>query len=301
MINSLVQAILLGGYYALVACGLAFMFQVMRIINLAHGSLAILSAYLVWEITDAFALSPFISVLMILPIMAVVGLLLQRVILERATKGGELLPVLTTFGLAIVIDNLLFQQFGANTRSLAPYLGDLSWDSYEIFGLWIGKLPVIVLLTAIVVIGGLDLVLRFTPLGRQIRATAFDPETAGLVGIDARKIAGISAAIAMMTVAISGTALGLRGTFDAYAGGPQLLFAFEATIIGGAGSLWGVFMGGIILAIAQSVGALIHPQGFLLGGHLIFLIFLFARVSLNSDAFSFKHWLVKRRHKGDTL
>ncbi|MEP7730566.1 branched-chain amino acid ABC transporter permease [Marinomonas primoryensis] len=301
MINSLVQAILLGGYYALVACGLAFMFQVMRIINLAHGSLAILSAYLVWEITDALALSPFISVLMVLPIMAVVGLLLQRVILERATKGGELLPVLTTFGLAIVIDNLLFQQFGANTRSLAPYLGDLSWDSYEIFGLWIGKLPVIVLLTAIVVIGGLDLVLRFTPLGRQIRATAFDPETAGLVGIDSRKIAGISAAIAMMTVAISGTALGLRGTFDAYAGGPQLLFAFEATIIGGAGSLWGVFMGGIILAIAQSVGALIHPQGFLLGGHLVFLMFLFARIYLNSNVFSLKHWLIKRRHKGDSL
>jgi len=301
MINSLVQAILLGGYYALVACGLAFMFQVMRIINLAHGSLAILSTYLVWEITDALALSPFLSVLMVLPIMAVVGLLLQRVILERATKGGELLPVLTTFGLAIVIDNLLFQQFGANTRSLAPYLGDLSWESYEIFGLWIGKLPVIVLLTAIVVIGGLDLVLRFTPLGRQIRATAFDPETAGLVGIDSRKIAGISAAIAMMTVAISGTALGLRGTFDAYAGGPQLLFAFEATIIGGAGSLWGVFMGGIILAIAQSVGALIHPQGFLLGGHLVFLMFLFARIYLNSNVFSLKHWLIKRRHKGDSL
>jgi branched-chain amino acid transport system permease protein len=209
--------------------------------------------------------------------------------------------VLTTFGLAIVIDNLLFQQFGANTRSLAPYLGDLSCESYEIFGLWIGKLPVIVLLTAIVVIGGLDLVLRFTPLGRQIRATAFDPETAGLVGIDARKIAGISAAIAMMTVAISGTALGLRGTFDAYAGGPQLLFAFEATIIGGAGSLWGVFMGGIILAIAQSVGALIHPQGFLLGGHLVFLMFLFARIYLNSNVFSLKHWLIKRRHKGDSL
>tara|TARA_R110000744_G_scaffold87098_2_gene170183 strand:- start:230 stop:1135 length:906 start_codon:yes stop_codon:yes gene_type:complete len=301
MINSLVQAILLGGYYALVACGLAFMFQVMRIINLAHGSLAILSAYLVWEITDALALSPFISVLMVLPIMAVVGLLMQRVILERATKGGELLPVLTTFGLAIVIDNLLFQQFGANTRSLAPYLGDLSWDSYEIFGLWIGKLPVIVLLTAIVVIGGLDLVLRFTPLGRQIRATAFDPETAGLVGIDARKIAGISAAIAMMTVAISGTALGLRGTFDAYAGGPQLLFAFEATIIGGTGSLWGVFMGGIILAIAQSVGALIHPQGFLLGGHLVFLMFLFARIYLTSNVFSLKHWLLKGHHKGGSL
>jgi len=297
MINTLVQAILLGGYYALIACGLAFMFQVMRIINLAHGSLAILSAYLVWMITDALSLSPFVSVLIILPIMVLIGWLLQRVILERATQGGELLPVLTTFGLSIVIDNLLFQQFGANTRSLASAVGDLSWESYEVFGLWIGKLPVIILGTAIVVIGGLDLMLRFTSLGRQIRATAFDPDTAGLVGIDARKIAALSAAIAMMTVAISGTALGLRGTFDAYAGAPQLLFAFEATIIGGAGSLWGVLIGGMILAIAQSVGALIHPQGFLLGGHFIFLAFLFARIYLTREFFSLHHWFGKGTKK----
>ncbi|AEF55345.1 branched-chain amino acid ABC transporter permease [Marinomonas posidonica] len=294
MINSLVQAILLGGYYALIACGLAFMFQVMRIINLAHGSLAILSAYMVWMITDALALSPFTSLLLVLPIMALIGWLLQRVILERATKGGELLPVLSTFGLSIVIDNLLFQHFGANTRSLASYVGDLSWESYQFFGLWIGKLPVIILGSAIVVIGGLDLVLRFTALGRQIRATAFDPDTAGLVGIDARKMAAVAAAIAMMTVAISGTALGLRGTFDAYAGAPQLLFAFEATIIGGVGSLWGVLLGGIILAIAQSIGALIHPQGFLLGGHFVFLLFLFARIYLNRDFFTLRHWFGKR-------
>lgn len=92
MINSLVQAILLGGYYALIACGLAFMFQVMRIINLAHGSLAILSAYMVWMMTDALALSPFTSLLMVLPIMAMIGWLLQRAILERATKGESYCP-----------------------------------------------------------------------------------------------------------------------------------------------------------------------------------------------------------------
>lgn len=301
MINSLLQAILLGGYYALIACGLAFMFQVMRMINLAHGSLAVLSAYLVWKITDSLAFSPFVSVIIILPIMAILGLLLQRVILERATKGGELLPVLTTFGLSIVIDNLLFQQFGANTRSLSPYLGDLSWASFEVFGLWVGQLPVIILVSAVVVIGALDLMLRFTKLGRQIRATAFDPDTAELVGINARKIAGYAAAIAMMTVAVSGMALGLRGTFDAYAGGPQLLFAFEATIIGGVSSLWGVFFGGILLAVAQSIGALIHPQGFLLGGHFMFLCFLFARVYLKQDIFSLKHWLKKPLKKGESI
>lgn len=279
MINILIQALLLGGYYALIACGLAFMFQVMRVINLAHGSLAVVSAYLVWFICDTLALSPFVAVLLVIPLMGVAGWLLQRLVLERAVKGGELLPVLSTFGLAIVLDNLLFQQFGANTRSLSPYVGDLSWEAFKLPGdIYVGKLSVYILVTAIVIIGGLDLLLKKTALGRQIRATAGDPTTAGLIGVDARRAAGIAAALATMTVAVSGVALGLRGTFDAYAGAPQLLFAFEATMIGGARSLWGVLGGAIVLAVAQSIGAQIHPQGFLLGGHVAFLVFLFVRI-----------------------
>lgn len=279
MINILLQATLLGGYYALIACGLAFMFQVMRVINLAHGSLAIVSAYAVWTLSDATGLSPFLVLLAVIPAMGLAGWLLQRLVLERAVRGGELLPVLSTFGLAIVLDNLMFQQFGADTRSLAPYIGDLSWQAFELPGnLFIGKLPVYILLAAIVIIGGLDLLLKRTALGRQIRAVAADPATAGLVGVDARWAAGIAAALASMTVAVSGVALGLRGTFDAYAGAPQLLFAFEATIIGGARSLWGVLGGAIVLAVAQSLGAQIHPQGFLLGGHIVFLLVLFLRI-----------------------
>jgi len=280
MINILLQSVLLGGYYALIACGLAFMFQVMKIINLAHGSLAVVSAYLVWSLAEATGLSPFLTLLAVIPLMGMAGWLLQRAMLERAVRGGELLPVLTTFGLAIVLDNLMFQQFGANTRSLAPYVGDLSWEAFELPGnIYVGKLPVYILLVAIAIIGALDLMLKRTALGRQIRATAADPVTAGLVGIDARRAAGIAAAIATMTVAVSGAALGLRGTFDAYAGSPQLLFAFEATIIGGTRSLWGVLAGAIVLAIAQSLGAQIHPQGFLLGGHLAFLAVLFLRLA----------------------
>jgi branched-chain amino acid transport system permease protein len=280
MINILLQSVLLGGYYALIACGLAFMFQVMKIINLAHGSLAVVSAYLVWALAETTGLSPFITLLAVIPVMGFAGWLMQRAMLERAVRGGELLPVLTTFGLAIVLDNLMFQQFGANTRSLAPYVGDLSWEAFELPGnIYVGKLPVYILLVAIAIIGALDLMLKRTALGRRIRATAADPVTAGLVGIDARRAAGIAAAIATMTVAVSGAALGLRGTFDAYAGSPQLLFAFEATIIGGTHSLWGVLAGAIVLALAQSLGAQIHPQGFLLGGHLAFLAVLFLRLA----------------------
>ena len=120
MINTLIQGVLLGGYYAVIACGLSFMFSVMRIINLAHGSLAVLAAYLLFVLADHFGLSPWLGLLIVLPVMAIIGFLLQRLVLERSLRGGLLVPILATFGLSIVIDNLLFQQFGADTRSLSP-------------------------------------------------------------------------------------------------------------------------------------------------------------------------------------
>ncbi|GES41670.1 amino acid/amide ABC transporter membrane protein 1 (HAAT family) [Rhizobium sp. ERR 922] len=279
MINTLVQGILLGGYYAVIACGLSFMFSVMRIINLAHGSLAIVAAYGLWLLAAKLGIPPFVGLLIILPVMAVIGWLLQRFVLERSARGGTLLPILTTFGLSIVIDNLLFEQFGADTRSLAPFIGNLSYASWQLPGhVFVGKLAVLMMVTAIVIIGGLQLFLSRFALGRSIRATAEDPDTAGLVGIDARRVNAVATAITMGTVGIAGAFLAMRATFNPYSGGPQLLFAFEAAVIGGAGSLWGTLAGGIVLGLSQSIGAQIHPQGFLIGGHVAFLLVLFVRL-----------------------
>jgi len=279
--NQIIQAILLGGYYALIACGLSFMFSVMKIINLAHGSLLVLAGYLLWFLAENYDISPFAGLIFVVPVMMLIGWALQAFLLEKSARGGELLPILTTFGLAIVIENLLFEQFGADTRSLAPYIGDLSWESWALFdGIYVGKTSVYILMAAIVILGSLQLFMKKTAMGRQIRATAHDPDTAGLVGVNAKQASAVAAALALGTVAISGLALGVRGVFDAYAGGPQLLFAFEATIIGGAGSLWGTLFGGIVLALAQTIGANIHPQGFLLGGHIMFLIILLIRLFL---------------------
>jgi branched-chain amino acid transport system permease protein len=194
-----------------------------------------------------------------------------------------LVLVLSTFGSAIVIDNLLFQHFGADTRSLAPYIGDLSYDSWELIdGFFVGKLAVLTFVTALVLLGGIQLFLSRTQMGRAIRATAADPDTAGLVGIDARKVNAVAAAIAMVTVGIAGAFLAMRTTFDPYSGGPQLIFAFEAAVIGGAGSLWGTLIGGIVLGVAQSVVAQISPQGFLIGGHAAFLAVLLLRLQSGS-------------------
>lgn len=163
MISQFVQAILLGGYYALIACGLSFMLSVMRVINLAHGSFLVAGSYFLWCLGEYYGVSPFVGLLALIPIMALCGWVLQRFLLERSARGGELLPILTTFGLSIVIDNLLFEQFGADTRSLAPYIDDLAWDSYDLGGgVLVGKLGVYVLVAAILLLGGLQLFLSRT-------------------------------------------------------------------------------------------------------------------------------------------
>jgi branched-chain amino acid transport system permease protein len=152
-------------------------------------------------------------------------------------------------------------------------------------GIFVGKLAVITFVTAVALLGGLQLFLSRTRLGQAIRATAEDPDTVGLIGIDARTVNATAAAIAMVTVGVAGAFLGMRASFNPYAGAQQLIFAFEAAIIGGAGSLWGTLIGGIVLGVAQSIGAKIHSQGFLIAGHAVFLAILFVRLLLGPHAY----------------
>lgn len=279
-LNQILQGVLLGGYYALLACGLSFMFGVMRIINLAHGSLAVVAAYAVFELVDRHELHPFVALVLAVPAMGLVGWLLHRLVLERSARAGELVPILATFGLAVVIDNALFGAFGADTRSLAPYIDTLAYDGFDVGGMTVGHLPLLTLVLAVVLLGGLHLMLGHTALGRRIRAVADDPVTAQLVGVNAAAVNAVAAAIAMATVGIAGVALATRATVDPYAGAPQLIFAFEAVMIGGAGSLWGTLAGGIALGVAQSLGAQVHTQGFLIAGHVLFLGVLLVRLAL---------------------
>jgi branched-chain amino acid transport system permease protein len=278
-INSIIQGVLLGGYYALLACGLAFMFQVMGIINLAHGTLAVTAGFMIWVICDHWGMNPFMALIGVLPLMASVGWVLQRAILERSARAGQLVPLLATFGLAIAIENLLFEGFGADTRSLAPYIDTPAYDSWTIGEIHLGQLSVLVFGVAVALLGGLSLFLSSTRLGCAIRATAEDPDTVGLIGIDARKVNAAATCMAMVAVAIAGMFLGMRSTFTPYSGSAQLVFAFEAAAIGGSGSLWGTLVGGVVLGVAQTIGAQINPQGFLIGGHLVFLVILVVRVS----------------------
>ena len=283
IVNLVAQGALLGGYYALLACGLSFMFGVMRIINLAHGDLAILSACLVFLIADATDISPFVALIAVLPVMAIIGWALQRWMLERSLRAGVLVPLLTTFGLAIFIENGLFEYLGADTRSLAPYIGDFAFDSFTIGGdVYVGSLAALIFAVAVLLLGGLRLFLNHTSLGRAIRATAEDADTAELVGINARAVYAIAAAIAVASAGLAGVFLAMRETFSPYSGPMQLIFAFEAVVIGGIGSLSGTLVGGIVLGVAQTFGAEIHPKGFLIAGHVVFLVVLAGRLTLNA-------------------
>jgi branched-chain amino acid transport system permease protein len=274
-VNAVVQGVLLGGFYALLACGLSLMFGVMRIINLAHGDIAVLGAYLIWTVVDHTSLSPFLAALLILPVMLLLGYALQIVLLERSRRAGPLVPLLTTFGLAIVIQNVLLQVFSPDVQSLGGSAGEIATASWQITDqLFIPALGVLTLVVAIVLLSGLQLFLSRTRLGREMRATAQDPDTAQLVGINARDVYARATAIAVATAALAGLFLALRSTFEPTSGPTMLIFAFEAVVIGGFGSLWGTLAGGIVLGVAQTIGAQINPQYFLLAGHLVFLAVL---------------------------
>lgn len=271
------------------------MFGVMRLINLAHGSLAVVAAYALFVLADRYEINPFLGLIAVIPAMAVLGWVLHRLVLERSARSGALIPLLSTFGLTGVLDNVMFQSFGADTRSLAPYIDSLSYDSFTLWGdISIGYLAALNLGVSILLLGGLSLMLKKTALGRRIRAASEDPDTAQLVGVDARTTYAIATAISMALVAVAGAFLAMRATFDPYTGPMQLIFAFEAIIIGGTGSMWGTLLGGLVLGVAQSLGALIHPQGFLIAGHVTFLLVLLLRVYVHT---SFQNLLKALRKK----
>jgi len=248
----------------------------MRIINLAHGDIAVLGAYLIYLLLEHWHTSPFIALLPVLPTMLLLGYFLQRLVLQRSLRGGLLTPLLATFGLSIVIQNVLEQSFGPDVDSLGGQVGSLVTSAWQINSeISISALSALIFGSAIVIYAALQLFLSRTTPGRQMRAAAEDPDTAELVGINSHAVYARATAIAVVIATLGGLALALRTTFSPYSGPDQLIFAFEAVVIGGLGSsLWGALLGGIVLGVAQTVGGQINPEWSILGGHIVFLLVL---------------------------
>ena len=274
--DALIQGVLLGSLYALFAAGLSLMFGVMRLVNLAHGDLIVLAAFAILVIATKLGLDPFAATLVAIPILFVIGFALQQVLLNR-TLGRDLLPpLLVTFGLSIIIQNGLLQIFSADSQRLRS--GAIETASIPLGGdIAIGVVPLLTLLSAIAVIVLLNLIFYRTPIGRAFRATSDDLEVAQLMGIDHRRIFAMAMGLAFVVIAIAALYLGLRANFDPTIGPARLLYAFEAVIIGGLGSFWGTLAGGIVLGLAQTIGARIDPEWQILSGHVAFLVVLALR------------------------
>jgi branched-chain amino acid transport system permease protein len=275
-VNAIVQGVLLGGLYALFATGLSLGFGVMRLVNLAHGDMAVLAAFLSFSVSNTLSVNPLVSLLIVLPLAFVFGLLMQRFVFDRVIGVDPAFQIVATFGVSIVIQNALLKKYTADTRGLQ--IGDLQTASIRITDdLGIGWLPLLTFAVGLAVLAALAVFLRRTRLGRAFRATSDDPEAARLMGIDNRRVYGVALAISTATVALAGVLLGARSSFDPFIGPKSLIFAFEAVIIGGLGSLWGTLAGGITLGVAQALGQQISPQWGDLLGHLVFLAVLATR------------------------
>jgi branched-chain amino acid transport system permease protein len=275
-VNVIVQGILLGGLFALFACGLSLLFGTMKVINLAHGDLAIVAAFLAVEIAPAIHVPMILSVLFVVPIFLVMGYVGQRTVIQRSLDRGAFTTLLVTFGISVILENLLLEVFSADSHSLD--IGSVVQRSIHVTDqVRIAYVSLAIFLLAVVVILGLQLFLSRAKTGRMIRAVADDQEAAQLVGIDHRHVFAVAAAVAFATVALAGLALGTYSSFAPSSGASWLLFAFEAVVIGGLGSLWGTLIVGIILGLAQAIGAQIDPSLQILAGHLVFLVVLAVR------------------------
>ncbi len=275
-LDTLIQGVLLGGLYALFATGLSLIFGIMRLVNLAHGDLMVLGAFAVLLLVEALGLPVLLSAIVAAGILFGLGYALQYVVLNRTLGRDILPPLLVTFGLSIMLQNGMLEAFSADSRRIAA--GGLESASVSLGGgLAVGVMPLITFAAAIVVILLLNRLFYGTETGRAFRATSDDPATAQLMGIDNRRIFALAMALSFTVIAIAGLFLGMRANFDPVIGPARLIYAFEAVIIGGLGSLWGTLAGGVVLGVAQTIGARIDPQWQILAGHIAFLVVLILR------------------------
>jgi branched-chain amino acid transport system permease protein len=275
-IDTVVQGVLLGGLYTLFAAGLSLIFGIMRLVNLAHGDLIVLAAFAILAAAHALGLGVFTATAVALPLMFAAGYGLQFLVLNRTLGPDILPPLLVTFGLSIIVQNSLLEVFSADSQRLS--VGAIETASIPLGGgLAVGVTPLLTFASAIAVIVLLNALFYRTALGRAFRATSDDTEIAELMGIETRRVFAMAMAVAMVVVTIAALWLGIRATFDPTIGPARLLYAFEAVIIGGLGSLWGTLAGGVIIGVAQTVGASINPEWQILTGHLAFLAVLMLR------------------------
>jgi len=274
-IETLLGGLMLGALYALFGLGLSLSLGVMKMINIAHGDLIVLGAYLSSVVMQAIGVSALASLLLVIPVMFALGYALQRLLLNRVVGRGPLSPLLLTFGLSIVVQNVLQQTFTADTRSLQA--GDIALRGFDLAGVSLGELPLLSALASVVVFAFTNWLIKRTHWGRQARAVSDDPGTARLVGVDDRRLFALVTGFVLAVIGFAAVLYGIRTPFSPTAGPERLLQSFEAVVLGGLGSIWGTFAGGLVIGVAQVFGTQLSSGLGPFFGHLVFLIVLLVR------------------------
>ncbi|MCC8953536.1 branched-chain amino acid ABC transporter permease [Bradyrhizobium sp. Pear77] len=274
--NQILQGVLLGGLYALFAIGLSLSVGVMRFVNIAHGDLIVMISFVLLSLTGGLGLPTLAAVAIVIPISFVGGYLLQRLLLQRVLGKDVLSIILVTFGLSIVIQNALQGVYGADIRKVGG--GAIETATIPLSGnINVGVLPLVIFISATLLIWLLDLLLYRSRIGARIRAVSDSVATADLVGLRSARIYAIAMAIVGATMAISAGFMAIWTNFDPTSGPSRLLIAFEAVVLGGLGNLWGTLIGGIIIGVAQAVGAQFDAAWQVLAGHIVFLAIFLTR------------------------
>lgn len=275
LIETLINGLMLGALYAIFGLGLSLSLGVMRMINIAHGDLIVLGAYITSIAMAWSGFSALASLVFVLPTMFCIGVLLQWLLLNRVVGRDPLSSLLLTFGLSIVLQNLLLEFFTADTRSLPA--GNIALAGIDLDGVSIGVLPLISTVAGLLLFAATHWFIAHSHFGRQVRAVSDDPATARLVGINERSFFPLMTGCVLAAIALASVLYAIRTPFSPSAGPERLLYSFEAVVLGGLGSVWGTFVGGLVIGVAQVFGARVSSGLGPFFGHLVFLIVLIAR------------------------
>lgn len=248
----LINGLLLGGIYALLGVGMTMMFGIVKLTNLAHGEFIIMGAFGSTMIARALGVDPILSLIITVPLMFIIGVVLQTVLINRVMLRGSEPALLVTFGLSIILQDAMLLLFSADAQHINTSYSNLTIKLPA--GLYISVLDLVVFGISLITILILTIFLRKTYLGRAIRATSDDTAAASLMGVSVKKTYAIALGIAMATAAVAGLGVAMRWTFYPSSGGSYLLIAFGVVVIGGMGSIPGTLVAGLVFGLAQVLG-----------------------------------------------
>jgi len=257
LIQVTVIGILTGGVYALMATGLTLIFGVMRVINIAHGAFLILSAYISYWVFTSYGIDPFLSVIFSVPILFVIGVIFQRYILSRV-KGDPGLGVLLTFAMALTLEGLMGSLWESTGRSIrTDYTSQVFVLEFSDLTLRLPWVRVGGLIAAVVALGAIFILLRYTDLGRAIRATIQNRPAAQLMGVNVERVQALTFGIGLGTVAAGGALFSMIWTFNSGSHEEWISKMLSIIVLGGMGSLPGTFLAAILMGVAESVAAVV--------------------------------------------